>query len=100
MRESKIQGDILHVLAVRGAYTVKIVTASKAGVPDILCCYRGSFIAFEVKGPKGKTSALQDINIKNIKKAGGLAYVVRSVSEVVTVLNIIDTFSSESPSDA
>ena len=26
-----------------------------AGIPDIICCYRGKFVAFEVKTEKGKT---------------------------------------------
>ena len=29
---------------------------STAGIPDILCCYKGKFVAFEVKPPKGKLS--------------------------------------------
>ena len=49
-----------------------------AGIPDIICCYRGKFIAFEVKTPKGKTTALQDATIKKIIRCGGQAYVVCS----------------------
>ena len=58
-----------------------------AGIPDIICCYRGTFIAFEVKTPKGKTTALQDATIKKIISCGGQAYVVRSVDEVKNILN-------------
>ncbi len=57
-----------------------------AGIPDIICCYRGKFVAFEVKTEKGKTTALQESVINKIQKCGGKAAVVRSVDEVKTAL--------------
>lgn len=57
-----------------------------AGIPDIICCYRGSFIAFEVKTASGKTTALQEAAIRNIQKAGGTAVVVRSAAEVRVIM--------------
>ena len=57
-----------------------------AGIPDIICCYRGKFVAFEVKAEKGKTTALQDSVINKIQKCGGKAAVVRSVNEVKDML--------------
>lgn len=61
-----------------------------AGIPDIICCYHGWFVAFEVKTAKGRTTVLQDINIRNIHKAGGIAVVVRSLDEVKSVLKELD----------
>lgn len=52
-----------------------------AGIPDIICCYRGKFVAFE-----GKTTALQESVINKIQKCGGRAAVVRSVNDVKAVL--------------
>jgi len=43
---------------------------------DFLCCVRGRFLAIEAKAGKGKTTALQDKNIKQIIASGGLAIVV------------------------
>ena len=57
-----------------------------AGIPDIICCYHGRFVAFEVKTEKGRTTKLQDINIRNIHKADGVALVVRSLDEVKDAL--------------
>lgn len=57
-----------------------------AGVPDIICCYKGQFIALEVKAPDGKATALQDATIKRIRKAGGVAEVVRSVEEAKEII--------------
>ena len=59
---------------------------AQAGVPDIVCCYNGRFVAFEVKTGKGKTTLLQEMTIRQIIKAGGYAMVVRSVEEVRAVI--------------
>ncbi len=57
-----------------------------AGIPDIIFCYRGKFMAFEVKTEKGRTTALQESVINKIQKCGGKVVVVRSVDEVKTAL--------------
>ena len=57
-----------------------------AGIPDIICCYRGKFVAFEVKTETGKTTALQESVINKIQKCGGKAAVVRSVENVKAAL--------------
>ena len=57
-----------------------------AGIPDIICCYCGKFVAFEVKTKKGRTTALQNSVINKIQKCGGKAVVVRSVNEVKVVI--------------
>ena len=60
------------------------------GIPDIICCYNGRFVAFEVKTAKGRTTVLQDINIRDIHTACGIAVVVRSLDEVKSVLKELD----------
>lgn len=57
-----------------------------AGIPDIICCYRGKFVAFEVKTETSKTTALQESVINKIQKCGGKAAVVRSVENVKAAL--------------
>jgi hypothetical protein len=49
----------------------------KAGCPDVLICWRGIFIAIEVKSDTGEPSALQIMNLKMIQKAGGVAALLR-----------------------
>ncbi|MBQ6089433.1 MAG: VRR-NUC domain-containing protein [Firmicutes bacterium] len=58
-----------------------------AGIPDIICCYKGRFYGFEVKTEDGKPTELQKAMIRKIQKAGGTALVVRSVDEVRAVIN-------------
>jgi len=88
--ESKIQTKIIKFLESRGAYVARIMKASKAGVPDLLACYRGHFIGIEVKTATGKTSPLQDHHLDLIEKAGGFAIVARCVEDVEQVLRYID----------
>ncbi len=63
-----------------------------AGIPDIIVCYRGRFIAFECKVGNKQPTVLQAVTIRKIIKAGGYALVVRTVEEVKQV---IEAFSKE-----
>lgn len=62
-----------------------------AGIPDIIGCYRGVFVAFEVKRPAvGRLTPLQAREIELIASAGGVACVVRSVEDVRREIVLID----------
>ncbi len=60
-----------------------------AGIPDIICCYKGRFFAFEVKTEKGRATELQKATIEKIIRAGGIAEIVRSVDDVRAILREI-----------
>ena len=49
---------------------------TKSGVPDILACVNGYFMAIEVKADKGKPSELQLWNREKIREAGGISIIV------------------------
>lgn len=49
---------------------------TKAGIPDLLVCCNGHFLAIELKAPNGRPSPLQLHTIEEIKKAGGAALVL------------------------
>ena len=57
-----------------------------AGIPDIICCYCGRFVVFEVKTETGKLTKLQEVTIRRIKEAKGQAFKVTSVEEVKQIL--------------
>jgi len=80
--EQQLQAKILKYLKARGAYTVKVITANKAGVPDILACYKGKFYGIEVKVGYNKTSGLQDANLQMIRRSGGIAIVAYNLEDV------------------
>ncbi|GHV05982.1 hypothetical protein FACS1894217_03790 [Clostridia bacterium] len=62
-----------------------------AGLPDLICCINGRFVAFEVKTPVGKLTKLQEITIQRIKDSKGEAYKVTSVEDVRAVINGLNT---------
>lgn len=57
-----------------------------AGIPDIIVCYKGRFIAFECKRNNGKLTILQKITLNKMLKAGGIALVVTDVKQVKEVI--------------
>ena len=76
--EGKVKKSVRQVLDRLGAYYVMPVTGGygRQGAPDFLVCYQGKFFGIETKAGKGKTTALQDLNLSNIRSAGGVALVV------------------------
>ncbi|MGI6121342.1 MAG: VRR-NUC domain-containing protein [Saccharofermentanales bacterium] len=61
-----------------------------AGLPDIICCIGGRFVAFEVKTPSGKLTKLQESMIRKIKAAKGEAFKVTSVEDVKSILDTLE----------
>lgn len=61
-----------------------------AGLPDIICCIGGRFIAFEVKTPSSTLTKLQEVTIRKINESGGKAYKVISVEEVKQILTSLE----------
>lgn len=93
MREKAIENKIKQYLkTVEDLYFFKEHGGlyGTAGVPDIICCYKGRFIALEVKAPDGKPTALQDATIRRIIGAGGIARIVRSLEEVKSIIGGVD----------
>lgn len=93
MKEQDIQRKIIKYLESVGAYVVKVVASNKSGTPDILACYRGIFLAVEVKRPETRTnvSELQEYNIKKIKEAGGVAIVSWDLDAVKATIEDINS---------
>lgn len=90
--EQQIQSKMTKYLESQGAYAVKVVAASKSGVPDILACYRGRFLGIEVKTPRtqGNTSKLQDYNLEIIEEAEGYSLVAWEVDQLIDLLQKVD----------
>lgn len=75
MTEKQFQGKVQRFLSSIGAYHFKVWGGGyqTAGIPDIIACYKGKFIALELKTDIGKPSELQLYNIKKIIEASGYA---------------------------
>ena len=92
MNESEIVKQIKEYLkTVKGCFFWKEHGGQfgTAGIPDIIVCYKGRFITFEVKTEVGKTTVLQAVTHNRIRAAGGIAEVVRSVEDARAVINRI-----------
>lgn len=57
-----------------------------AGIPDIIACVGGYFVAFEVKQPGGKLTGLQEATLRKITAAKGCAHKVTSVQEASRII--------------
>lgn len=91
--ESKVKAKIKAILKVHGVYYAMPIGTGygNAGVPDFLCCYEGRFLAIEAKANGGKTTALQDKNLRDIENAGGITCVLNedNVSALGGYLNLM-----------
>ena len=59
----------------------------KKGCPDICGVLNGKFVGIEVKVGKGKLSPFQKQAQEDIKKAGGIYVVARSLDDVEILIN-------------
>jgi Holliday junction resolvase len=76
--EAKVKARVTKVLREAGVYYFFPATHGygRSGVPDIVGCVNGMFLAIECKAGKGKLTALQANEIQSIRHAGGVAVVV------------------------
>lgn len=79
MTEKQFQNKVIEFLRAEHIYHIKIWGGGyqKAGIPDLLCCIRGKFVALELKTEKGTPTVLQKYNLFKIQEAGGYARVLR-----------------------
>ena len=77
--EKDFENKIKAFLREQGCWYIKYWAGggyTTAGVPDLLICCNGRFVAVEVKASTGKPSDLQLKKIRDIRKAGGVAFVL------------------------
>lgn len=76
--EAKVKEKTVEILKAAGAWYCFPVASGygRSGIPDILVCWQGQFIAIECKAGDNTPTALQDRELKKIRDAGGCALVV------------------------
>ena len=85
--EAALQARILkHLNDLPHCWAVKFPGVLRRGVPDVLVCYRGRFLALEIKRPGQRPTTLQLAVIRQIRGAGGTAEVVTSVADAQRVV--------------
>ena len=95
MTENQIQSSIIKYLESRGAVVINQMASGgqKRGISDLTACYKGKYIALEIKKPKGTydLTLAQQVFINKVRKAGGIAGKFTSISEVKELLDNIDS---------
>ncbi len=113
--EAQVLGSIKSILMLRQGLcflrlenTPKLVTDKKTqrtipvksdqrGWPDLLVCYRGWFIALEVKRAKGGVlEAHQHEILEMVSECGGIAAAVSSFQQVNAILDYVDKNMTQS----
>lgn len=78
MREKNFEEKIKDYLKSKNIWFVKYFANSftPSGIPDLLCCVNGYFLAIEIKAPKGRPTSLQKYTLEKIKESKGIAIVL------------------------
>lgn len=80
--EKAVKDKVVAVLKDEGVYYFFPATHGfgRSGVPDIVCCVNGKFLAVECKAGTNKPTALQVREIEAIRKCNGVAIVVNEAN--------------------
>jgi len=80
--EGKVKAKVVKILRDEDAYYFFPATHGygRSGVPDIVCCVAGKFLAIECKAGGNKPTALQVREIETIRQAGGVAVVANEAN--------------------
>jgi hypothetical protein len=91
--EGKVKDAVRKFLKAKGVWYYQPVQngMGQVGIPDFICCYKGTFIAIETKAPGnlGGVTANQARVITAIKEHGGLAVVVDDVAALQPVFDVL-----------
>lgn len=83
--EQRIQTSIIKYIKSIGGLPIKqnqIGIYAQAGVPDIIACIKGRFVAIEVKRPGQKPTPIQEAFLASIAKKGGVAFWADNLDKV------------------
>lgn len=76
-KETLLKIKVLQVLKeLPNTWFLKTQEVARSGVPDLLMCVAGRFVAIELKTEDGVISKLQEYNLKRIEDTGGVSVVL------------------------
>lgn len=81
MKENQFNTKVGVALAGRNCYYQKVVDRTTAGIPDIIICHTGMFIALELKVDNNQLSKIQTYWRGKVMENGGDYYVLRYLNE-------------------
>ena len=80
--EAKVKAKVVKILKAHGVYYFYPVTGGfgRSGIPDVICCVSGYFLAIECKAGNNKPTPLQEAEMQKIRDAGGVTLVVNETN--------------------
>lgn len=84
--EAKLLSHAKDMLGMLGALVIREAHATKNGTSDLIICYKGRFIAAELKDDRGTPSVQQIKFISKVQAAGGNAAVVATLAQLFELL--------------
>jgi len=79
--ESKIQKDVVKWLVSIGCKVIKTIVLNKRGNADLIICYKGYYVEFEMKQVGKEPTKLQIIKGQETIDADGAWFAIHSVDE-------------------
>lgn len=93
MKEAQFSREVTQYLESKGAIINNQTGSmfSKVGVSDLLVCYKGYFIALELKVGNYQADPLQISYLHKVREAGGFGLILRdTIQELMVLLSCID----------
>lgn len=92
--EARVKKRVVETLKANSVYYFYPVTGGfgQSGVPDIVCCHQGHFLAIECKAGRNKPTPLQEAQMLKIRTAGGTTLVINedNLDDVATTLRTLE----------
>ena len=100
--EHELQTAIIALIRKRGGVATRVnsgnivnsIRGASKGTADIIACYRGRYLAIEVKSSKGKPTIEQLVFGDNVRMAGGVFFVTWNLETVNNMLDALSTGKS------
>jgi len=95
MSEKTIETKIKNNLKAGGIWFIKVHGSQyqQPGVPDLICCYRGMFLAIEVKQPGKRLTEIQCRMCHRMVTSGAWIVTARCWEDVEEVLGKMDSWA-------
>ena len=101
--ESKVKAAVVKILKANDVYYFFPATGGygRSGVPDIICCVKGRFVAIECKAGDNKPTELQLRELHKIHKSNGITFVINesSVPMIEKLMEVAGNWSEQHDSN-
>ena len=81
MLESKIQKKVIEYLLDIGCKVINLKSAIRKGNADLVICYKGYYVEFEMKQPGKEATKMQLIKGRETTSADGMWFCIHSLEE-------------------